>query len=243
VRWAASVDIRDIPEICVITDSVTTAISPGELGAGVGYPFEVPTLFRRKNTADLVEPTVEETAESEVKRAYTPSKREQGVATPKRATTGRRVGAAPADRKEALAQNRETRRQKRIEDREAMMRGEDHALLPRDRGPERRLVRDIVDSRRNASSYFLFGLVLILFLSMIQTPLLILVTYGVMLFLLLTVVIDGFTLSRRIKRIVRERLPKSEPRWGGLYFYGIMRSTQFRKMRVPRPRIKVGDPI
>jgi hypothetical protein len=61
--------------------------------------------------------------------------------------------------------------------------------------------------------------------------------------LLLTVVIDGFTLSRRIKRIVRERLPKSEPRWGGLYFYGIMRSTQFRKMRVPRPRIKVGEPI
>jgi uncharacterized membrane protein YecN with MAPEG domain len=206
--------------------------------------LQVPTLFRRKTTTDLVETTVEETVTSaDSKRGYTPSKREQGVPTPKRSTTGRRVAAAPADRKEAAAQARETRRRDRIESRDAMMRGEERALLPRDRGPEKALVRDIVDSRRNASSYFLFGLVLILFLSMLRSPAMVVVTYGFMLFMLLTVILDGFALSRRVKRIVREKLPKSQPRWGSLYFYAIMRSTQFRKMRVPRPRVKLGEAL
>ncbi len=205
----------------------------------------MPTLFRRKSSADLAETPVEETEAATAKRGYTPSKRELGVATPKRTSSGRRVGgsAVPTDRKEAAAAARERRRRQRIEDREAMMRGEEHALLPRDRGPERALVRDIVDSRRNASSYFLFGLVMVLFLSMIQTPTMIVVTYAFMLFMLLTVVLDGFALSRRIKKVVRAKLPKAQPRWGGLYFYGIMRSTQFRKMRVPRPRVNVGQEI
>lgn len=223
-----------------MTTTTSADVTPGP----VGYPFGVPTLFRRKTTTDLVETAVEETSESaEARRGYTPSKREQGVATPKRSINGRRVIAAPADRKAAQAQARSSRRQQRLDEREAMMRGEEHALLPRDRGPERALVRDVVDSRRNASSYFLLGLVLVLFLSMIQTPTVIIITYGFMLFMLLTIILDGVALSRRIKKTVKAKMPKAQPRWRSLYFYGIMRSTQFRRMRVPRPRRNIGDAI
>jgi len=189
----------------------------------------------------VIEPdnTVEETAASKT-RGQTTSKREQGVATPKRLSTGRRPGGAPRptmSRREASAQNRE----ERLKQREAMMRGDERALLPRDKGPERALVRDIVDTRRNASSYFFFGLLLVLVMSTINIPT---VRFGanvVFIFMILTVVIDGFLLSRLIKRTVKARLPKADPRWGSLYFYAIMRATSFRRMRVPRPRLNVGD--
>lgn len=206
----------------------------------------MPTLFRRKPAADVVEPTpdgAEETSESRSK-AYTPSKRERGVATPKRGSTQlRRVTASrPANRREAAAQSRADRVKRRREDREAMMRGEEYALLPRDRGPEKRLVRDIVDSRRNAGTYFfatVFVIMLLTFIS-VQAAL-----YGNVVFavLLLLVVVDSVLLSRRIRRLVSERLPKSTPRWGSLYAYGAMRALTFRGMRVPKPQHKPGDQI
>jgi hypothetical protein len=206
----------------------------------------VPTLFRRKPAAEVVEPTpeaAEETSESRSK-AYTPSKRERGVTTPKRGSTQPRRAAAtrPANRKEAAAQSRAERIKRRREDREAMMRGEEYALLPRDRGPEKRLVRDIVDSRRNIGTYFfatVFVIMLLTFIS-VQAAL-----YGNLVFaaLLLLVVVDSVLLSRRIRRLVTERLPKSTPRWGSLYAYGAMRALTFRGMRVPKPQHKPGDPI
>lgn len=201
----------------------------------------MPTLFRRKSTASVIEPdsSVEETIASQT-RGQTQSKREQGVATPKRNNTGRRVGGAPnapLSRREVSSQNRE----QRVKQREAMMRGDERALLPRDRGPERALVRDIVDSRRNASSYFFIGLLLVLIMSTLSIPVLRFAGNVVFVFMVLTVLIDGVLLSRLIKRTVKERLPKATPGWGGLYFYGIMRATSFRRMRVPRPRLKVGD--
>lgn len=202
----------------------------------------MPTLFRRKTTASVIEPdeTVEEPTAVKT-RGYTASKREQGVATPKRTSTGRRVAAAPANRREAAAQTREARRRDRVEQREAMMRGDERALLPRDRGPERALVRDIVDTRRNASSYFFFGLLLVLIMTTINIPIVRYASNLVFVLMLLTVVLDAFLLSRLIKRKVRERLPKLNPSWGGLYFYAIMRATSFRRMRVPRPRLEIGD--
>lgn len=65
----------------------------------------------------------------------------------------------------------------------------------------------------------------------------------VFLLMVLAVVVDGVLLSRRIKRILPERLPKSAPKWGGLYFYGVMRAVSFRRMRVPRPRVNLGDKV
>lgn len=140
-------------------------------------------------------------------------------------------------RKEISAQNREHR----MKMREAMMRGEESALLPRDKGPDRALVRDIVDSRRNASSYFFAGLLVILILSTVNIPVVRLAANVFFAFMLLTVIVDGYLLSRRIKKTIRERLPKANPSWGSLYFYAIMRAASFRRMRVPRPRLKVGD--
>jgi hypothetical protein len=210
----------------------------------VRYAAQVPALFRRKATATVIQPdetvdTVEETTASK-SRGHTQSKREQGIATPKRTSNGRQPGGGKQmTRREISAANREAR----LQAREAMMRGEEKHLLPRDKGPDRALVRDIVDSRRNASSYVFVVLLLILVVSTVNIPIARLAANGLFVLMLLVVIFDGFVLSRQIKRTVQQRLPKLNPRWGSLYFYAIMRAISFRRMRVPRPRVNVGDKI
>ena len=200
----------------------------------------MPTLFRRKSTATVIEET--DTGESVVTerqtRSYTPSKREQGV---------RRRGAAVptcADRalprRPAAARPKATARQRRSEERSAMMAGEEWALLPRDKGPDRRLVRDVVDSRRNLGS-LVFGVLIVIVVLSLASPALAQLADLVFLFLIVLVAIDSVLLTRRIKKVVTERLPKETPNWRKLYGYGILRSTSFRFMRAPRPRLKPGQ--
>jgi uncharacterized protein YneF (UPF0154 family) len=59
--------------------------------------------------------------------------------------------------------------------------------------------------------------------------------YGV----LLISVIDGFFLSRKIKSAVIAKFPDASLK--GIGMYGWLRSTQMRRMRSPKPQIKVGD--
>jgi hypothetical protein len=56
---------------------------------------------------------------------------------------------------------------------------------------------------------------------------------------LLTSVVDGFFLSRTLKKVVTEKFPGSELK--GIGMYGWLRSTQMRRMRTPKPAIKRGD--
>jgi hypothetical protein len=202
----------------------------------------VSTLFRRKPTEPEVDTTEPDSADTGANRKnHTPSKRELGVSTPKRGYSNmRRPGAAPAARREL---SKEDRRRENAERREAMMNGEEYALNPRDRGPERRLVRNIVDARRNLGQYFFYGIVVILVVSLgAQGNVQIALGANLLFFvMLIAIVIDSFFLSRRVKKIVTERMPKSSVR--GLGFYAVMRALSFRRMRIPRPQVNIGDKI
>jgi hypothetical protein len=205
----------------------------------------VPSLFRRKST-DLVEDQVDEMTEPEPagpnqRRAYTPKK---GEATPKRPVANRRVAEpVPTNRKEAAARSREKQRQDRQERREGMMNGDDRYLTARDKGPVRRLVRNIVDARRNVGSIFFFVTVAVLVCSMIPVWKIQLGANFAFLAMVLLILLDSVLLSRRVRRVVGERFPKSEERWGSLYFYAIMRSLNFRRMRIPKAQVNVGDKV
>ncbi len=204
----------------------------------------MPTLFSRKSTAQVIDSPAEDDAaasEARVKASYTASKRELGKVTPKRSTNARKVSAPPANRREASAQTREANRRQRLEQRAAMMEGADWALMPRDKGPERKLARDVVDSRRNVSSYFFYVMIVILVLSVAAGRNGTLAVGADALFLLVVVAsaIDGFFLVRRVKLAVRDRLPNSSTK--GLAFYSMMRALSFRKMRVPKPQVQLGE--
>jgi hypothetical protein len=209
----------------------------------------VPSLFRRKSTPDLVADAVEaaeadpaDDATQARPRGYTPGK---GKATPKRPSASvRKPEPAPANRREAMKRSREKQRADRAEQRAGMMAGDERYLLPRDRGPERALARDVVDSRRTVGTFFFGGALLVLLGSnRAMPPVVQIVSNALWALLALAVVVDSYFICRKIKRMVHERLPKSKTGTRGLYLYAIMRGVTFRGMRIPKPRVKVGQPI
>jgi hypothetical protein len=203
--------------------------------------------FRRKQSADPDQNAVEEvesTSSAPRARAYTPSKRELGQSTPKRRTSGRVVQPAPTNRREALKRMRDKDREARAERRAGMLAGKEEFLPARDKGPQRALVRDIVDSRRNAASWFLPGAVLVILGSSGAWPATVRLAANLFwVVLAVGVVVDSALLSMRVRKVLLKRFPKADRPPRSHYFYAIMRAFQFRRLRLPAPKVKVGDRV
>lgn len=181
----------------------------------------------------------------------------KGRPTPKRREAERRRRTyvqAPQDRKQAARMMRERQATERQTQSRALRSGDESKLPPRDAGPVRRLVRDVVDSRRGVGGYFLFttlGVLLVQILLQVATSrqyltpaasaqiqvVLMYVWYA----LIVLVAVDSFFLVRRMNRIVRERYPDHTER--GLTMYAVMRSLQIRRLRLPKPKVGPGAEI
>jgi hypothetical protein len=209
----------------------------------------VPSLFRRKTddaAATTVTPEPVEEEESPARpKGYTPSKKELGQVTPKRVSNQRRVvEPAPQNRREAYKKMRERQKSERAEAAAGMRAGDERYLLARDRGPERALVRNIVDSRRTVGTYFFAGAIIVLIGSSTRMPVFVQVAANLLWALLAVgVIVDSWLISRKVRAMVRERFPKTTQRMGSLSLYGIMRGLTFRRMRVPKPAVKLGDKV
>jgi hypothetical protein len=172
---------------------------------------------------------------------YTPAK---GRPTPKRSEAEKRRRqpySAPSDRKAASQQGRDRDRASRARKMEAMRRGEDWALPRKDQGPVKALARDVVDSRRGISEYYLYaiaGLIVLLFLPGLRGSIFVNLIILVVLFVIIG---EGWYVSRRVQRLARERFPGESTK--GVGMYTALRGTQIRKMRVPAPRVNRGDEV
>ena len=208
----------------------------------------MPSLFRRKPT-ELVEESVadaeqEQAAGSHPSKGRTPSKRELGVATPKRQNAqARRVEPPPANRREAYKRMRERQRAERVEQRAGMASGDEKFMLARDRGPERALARDVIDSRRTVGTFFFGGALVVLLGSSNAMPAPVRLAANLLWTgLAVGVTVDSFLFCRKIRKLMQERFPKTAvPK--SLYFYAITRGLTFRRMRTPKPRVKIGDKV
>ena len=87
----------------------------------------------------------------------TPSRRDQEAA--------RKRPLVPTDRKAAAGQSREATRLARAKQRAALLSGDESALPARDKGPVKRYIRDVVDTRWNIGEFMLPIMVLVLALS------------------------------------------------------------------------------
>jgi hypothetical protein len=162
--------------------------------------------------------------------------------TPKRSDAEakrRQPYTAPADRKTAAKQQRTTGSRDRQEKMAAMRRGEAWALSPKDRGPVRKLARDVVDSRRSVSEYYMYSIILVI--ALIFVPAARVALDFVLLIIIMVLVGEGYVVSNKVKRLAAERYPKENARGAGLY--AAMRGTQLRKLRVPVPAVDRGDQI
>ncbi|WP_076480227.1 DUF3043 domain-containing protein [Williamsia sterculiae] len=187
---------------------------------------------------------------TEGKGRPTPSRREaegrrRGPVAPAPQTRGEararkkeiKASQTPAERKLSA----EERRQARTEQREKMMAGDEKYLMPRDKGPVRRYVRDIVDSRRNLAGLFMpFAVVLII---VMFVPSIAAYSTFVMLAFVIFLAVDGVILGRLVSKRVRERFPDSTDGGLSLGWYSFSRAMQMRRMRAPRPQASPGDAV
>ncbi|GAA0600196.1 DUF3043 domain-containing protein [Actinomadura livida] len=166
----------------------------------------------------------------------------KGRPTPKRRDAEklrRQPITAPANRKEAYRKLREKQAAERAKVRQGMAKGNEEHLLKRDKGPVRRLARDYVDSRRTVGSYLMYGMFAIVLLSMLPIPIARLLVLFAPPVLLFVVFAEGILLSRGIKRLAAERYPDESAK--GVGMYAAMRAMQIRRLRIPNPRVKIGE--
>jgi hypothetical protein len=170
----------------------------------------------------------------------------KGRPTPKRsvAEAKRRQPIAGSSRAPAAPRTKEEKaraRTNRAGKYDAMKRGEQWALNPRDRGPARALARDFVDSKRRVSEYYMYILVVLLAAVFVRSAAAQAIISPVVLLLILVIVVDATLIRRSLGRLMAERLPGESTR--GLTMYAVMRALQIRRFRVPTPRVHPGDKI
>jgi cation transport ATPase len=171
----------------------------------------------------------------------------KGRPTPKRnEAQGRRPGPPPpppTTRKEAYRRQREQQAATRGATRAAAARGDDSYLPVRDRGPVRKLVRDIVDARRNAGSFFLLVAGLVLIGYFVPSPQFQSYTVSIWLAFFLLIIVDSIFLGRRIKKTVLQRFPGQDHKMRSLVWYGVTRATMVRRWRFPKPEVALGAQV
>ncbi len=190
---------------------------------------------------------------AEVVDAPAPRPVGKGRPTPSRASAqaARRRPLVPGNRKEAAKDDRHRARESRARARAGALAGDDRFLSTRDRGPVRRLVRDVVDARYNIGENLLIIAFVVLIGNLVGTA----VTAGdpraaatvglaanaVLFSLVIIIVLDGVLLRRRVRAAVTERFGAGATQEKGLTFYAIMRALQLRRGRTPGVAVARGE--
>ncbi|PJN27060.1 hypothetical protein CG736_10715 [Kitasatospora sp. CB02891] len=197
-------------------------------------------MFRRRSEDSAASSTVTMTKEDE--RLPRDPQAPKGRPTPKRseAEANRKTRVTvPKDRKEAARQARDRMRVEREKQRIAMLEGDERALPARDKGPVKRYTRDFIDSRRAVAEYFLPFAVVVLVLGIVRIGYL--QTLSSLLFMLffVTVILDFVRLGLALRKGLAARFPNENTR--GAVMYGMLRTLQMRRLRMPKPMVKRGE--
>lgn len=166
----------------------------------------------------------------------------KGRPTPKR-RDAERANRRPlvVDKKSMNAEQKAKVRADRAKAREAMLSGDERYLPARDRGPERRFLRDAVDRRWNVGEVLLPAMIAVLAVSLLPFDWARGGTFVVAYALMLFGIIDCWLLWRRTKaRFTREF--GQEPGKGSAW-YVVLRAFQMRGSRIPRPAVSRGDEL
>lgn len=188
-------------------------------------------MFKRTKSPVVEETTV---AKPGGKGRPTPTRKEAEAAARARAK-------APADKKAASRKQREFRAEESRKIRQGMKTGDERYLLPRDRGPVRRFIRDYVDARFSIVEMVIPLMIIGLILGYTGNSALVQASSLVLLATVLFVITDMFVLRFRIRRELRRRFPE-EPLKGTTY-YALTRAMQMKFMRMPKAKVKIGQAL
>lgn len=166
----------------------------------------------------------------------------KGRATPTRAEQeAARRRPLVANTKEAKAAARAELNERRARAQAGMAAGEEKFLPARDKGPQRRWVRDYVDAGWHPAEFVMAVMVLVILASLIPANLAIsfyayIVMMGYLVIAIGGMILLGFRVKRKVAaKFGAERMEK------GLGWYAAMRALQMRFMRLPKPQVKRGQ--
>ncbi|GAC1440691.1 MAG: hypothetical protein NVSMB55_06220 [Mycobacteriales bacterium] len=170
----------------------------------------------------------------------------KGRPTPKRRDAQRRRGGPvappPATRKEAAKRVRAEGAQRRQAIKAGTRSGDQTAMMARDRGPIRRLVRDIVDSRRHVGVLLLPATLLPVLANLSTSVQLRALATSLWLTAVAAAVFDMAVTGVVVRRRLVADYP-TEPKTRGHVGYAMVRTAQFRRFRLPPPQVSPGDTV
>ncbi|MGI9155294.1 MAG: DUF3043 domain-containing protein [Marmoricola sp.] len=160
----------------------------------------------------------------------TPTRRQAEAAARERARAG-------ADKKAAQKLLRERRTTDNQKVREGMRSGDERYMMARDKGPEKRFIRDFIDVRLSFMEFLLPVLVVIMALNF--SPVASLKSFGTGLWSASVILLlaDAAWLMFKLGKELKRRFPDESVR--GWRVYAFMRAIQLRPLRLPKPRLKV----
>jgi hypothetical protein len=168
-------------------------------------------------------------ASAEVEPEPTPVGKGHPTPTRKEREAAQRRPLVPKDRKLASQQNRANLASEREKARLGMARGDEKYLPLRDKGPQKRYVRDYVDARFSAGEILMPTLVLVILTWFVPQ----IADYAFLAFW--GVFLLGFQVTRRLAaKFGKDKVERV--RW-----YAAMRAIQMRILRLPKPQVKRGQ--
>jgi hypothetical protein len=176
------------------------------------------------------QPVEDDGAVPATKGRATPTRKEQEAA--------RKRPLVPSDRREAARQSRSQVQAQRERARVGMANGEEKYLPQRDKGPQKRYVRDYIDARFSLGEILLPLLVLTILSYFFESiaPYVLIAVWGVIAILIVEGVIVGIILRRKLAAKFGEGKVERGVRW-----YAFMRMIQMRILRLPKPQVKRGQ--
>ncbi len=187
-------------------------------------------MFRRTKS----EPETVEVAKPGGKGRPTPTRKEAEALAKAKART-------PRTRKELAARQRQVKSEDSRKIREGMKTGDERYLLPRDKGPARRFIRDYIDSRFSIIELLIPLLVISMILGYSGVTALRQASTVVIFATALFVVVDVIVLRLRLRKELMTRFPGESLR--GTTWYAMTRSMQMKFMRMPKAKVKIGQDL
>ncbi|MGO1538592.1 MAG: DUF3043 domain-containing protein [Leucobacter sp.] len=183
------------------------------------------------NTSDDSDQVAASEAQEPVGKGRPTPTRRQAEAANARPLVGGRDKSVIKQQKQQQADARERARL-------GMMQGDERYLTARDRGPQRRYVRDYVDARWSVGELLIPMMLIVLVMTFIPGFVQVLSLFVVWGFLGLSV-IDAIILGMRLKKKLGEKFGADKLQ-SGFRWYAAMRALQFRMLRMPKPQVKRG---
>src|SRR4051794_4191398 len=140
-----------------------------------------------------------------------------------------------------MAAQRTSRTESSRSVRQAMREGDERYYPARDRGPERRFVRDFVDARFSLIELVIPLLLVTMLLGYSGNTQLATIGNFVLMLTLLLVLLNMVWLRFQLRREFARRFPGQT--YKGLTYYAITRALQMKFMRMPKAKVKIGQQL